>query len=152
GAQDLADLGDQEVDVVADPALAELAEAGEVAADLGGVDVRVLADLLRRDRVAPLLLGLGQDLQVSGQSGGDADGQSMRGQTELLRKRSLWGRLVTVTSSVPTRSKTPLRLQRVRFQRPVCDAASTRRRSSAGSTRYLNALRPSTSTTGICSR
>ena len=34
---------------VADPALAELAEVGQVAADLGRVDVRVLGDLLRRD-------------------------------------------------------------------------------------------------------
>src|SRR6476620_8165387 len=35
--QDLADLGDQVVDVVAHAALAELAEAGQVAPDLGGV-------------------------------------------------------------------------------------------------------------------
>jgi hypothetical protein len=34
------------VDVVADPALAELAEVGEVPADLGRVDVRVVRDLL----------------------------------------------------------------------------------------------------------
>ena len=33
GAQDLADLRDERVDVVADPALAELAEAGQVAPD-----------------------------------------------------------------------------------------------------------------------
>jgi hypothetical protein len=45
-AQDAADLPDQGVDVVADPALAELAEAGQVTADLSGVDVGVLADHL----------------------------------------------------------------------------------------------------------
>jgi hypothetical protein len=33
-AQDLADLGDERLDVVAHPALAELAEARQVAADL----------------------------------------------------------------------------------------------------------------------
>ena len=51
GAQDLADLRDQRVDVVADAALAELAESGEVAADLRRVDVRVLRELLRGDRL-----------------------------------------------------------------------------------------------------
>ena len=48
-AQDLADRVEQELDRVADPALAELAEVGQVAADLRRVDVRVLGDLLRRD-------------------------------------------------------------------------------------------------------
>jgi hypothetical protein len=33
-AQDLADLGDKRIDVVADAALAEFAEAGQVAAEL----------------------------------------------------------------------------------------------------------------------
>src|SRR5205823_4870172 len=40
GPQDLADLRDQRVDVVADAALAELAEPRQVAADLRRVDVR----------------------------------------------------------------------------------------------------------------
>ena len=73
GAQDLADLGDQRFDVVADPALAELAEAGEVAADLGRVDVRVLGEFLRGDRVAAHLAGLGQHLQVAREASGDAE-------------------------------------------------------------------------------
>src|SRR5919107_55113 len=42
GAQDLADLRNERVDVVAHAALAELAEAGEVPADLRRVDVGVL--------------------------------------------------------------------------------------------------------------
>jgi hypothetical protein len=42
GVQDLADLADQRLDAVTDAALAELAEPGEVAPDLRGVDVRVL--------------------------------------------------------------------------------------------------------------
>jgi len=44
--QDLPDLSEQLLDVVADAALAELPERGEVAADLGCIDVRVLSDLL----------------------------------------------------------------------------------------------------------
>jgi hypothetical protein len=46
GAQDLADLRDQRIDVVAHAALAELAEAGQVAADLGRVDVGEVRELL----------------------------------------------------------------------------------------------------------
>ncbi len=71
--QDLPDLRHERVDVVAHPALAELAEARQVAADLGGVDVRVVRQLLGRDRLAPHLLRLGQDLQVSRQSGRDPE-------------------------------------------------------------------------------
>src|SRR4029453_1815480 len=41
GAQDVAKLPPQRVDVVADPALAELAESGQIAPDLGRVAVRV---------------------------------------------------------------------------------------------------------------
>src|SRR2546429_7355745 len=40
--EDLPDLAEQRVDVVADPALAELAKRREVAANLGRVDVRVV--------------------------------------------------------------------------------------------------------------
>src|ERR687890_266605 len=61
GAQDLADLRDEAVDVVADAALAELPEARQVAADLRGVDLREGGELLRGDRLLALLLGLRQD-------------------------------------------------------------------------------------------
>src|ERR671932_648057 len=70
-AQDLADLRDERVDVVAHPALAELAEAGEVAADLRRVHVRVLGELLRGDRLLAHLARLGQHLQVARQARGD---------------------------------------------------------------------------------
>ena len=56
---------DQRVDPVADPALAELAEAREVAPDLGRVDVRVLGQLLRGDRLLAHLPSLDQDLEVA---------------------------------------------------------------------------------------
>ena len=59
GMEDLADLVDQRVDPVADPALAELAEPREVAADLGRVDVGVLGELLRGD-----VRGLSEDLRL----------------------------------------------------------------------------------------
>jgi hypothetical protein len=68
GAQDLADLGQEAIDRVAHPALAELAEVGEVAADLRRVDARVVGDLLRGDPVLAHLLGLGEDLQVPGEA------------------------------------------------------------------------------------
>ena len=77
GAEDLADLRDQRLDVVADPALAELAEAGEVAADLGRVDVGVLGELLRGDRVAAHLARLGQHLQVAREARGDAQREAV---------------------------------------------------------------------------
>ena len=64
---------DQRVDVVADAALAELAEAGEVAADLGRVDVRVLGEFLRGDRLAAHLARLGQHLQVAREARRDAE-------------------------------------------------------------------------------
>ena len=77
-AQDLADLAEQRVDVVADPALAELAESREVAPDLGRVDVRVVGDLLRGDALLAHLLRLGQHLEVAGQPRRDADRQPIR--------------------------------------------------------------------------
>ncbi len=77
-AQDLADLRDERLDVVADAALAELAEAGEVAADLGRVDVRVVGELLRGDRLLAHLLGLREHLQVARQPRRDAQRQPLR--------------------------------------------------------------------------
>jgi len=75
--QDLADLADQRLDVVADAALAELAKAGEVAADLGRVDVRVLGKFLRGDRFATHLAGLGQHLEIAGKPRRDAEGEPL---------------------------------------------------------------------------
>src|SRR4051794_33481462 len=77
GPQDLADLRDQGVDVVADAALAELAEAGEVATDLRRVDVRVVGELLRRDRLLAHLSRLCQHLQVARKAGCDAKRKSL---------------------------------------------------------------------------
>ena len=77
-AQDPADLPEQRLDVVADAALAELAEAGEVAADLRRVDVGVVRDLLGGDPVLAHLLRLRQHLQVPAQARRDADRQAFR--------------------------------------------------------------------------
>src|SRR4051812_8328235 len=73
GPQDLADLADQAVDVVADPALAELPEAGQVAPDLRRVHVGVPGELLRRDRLLAHLAGLGEHLQIAREPGGHAE-------------------------------------------------------------------------------
>jgi len=88
GAEDLPDLGDQAVDVVADAALAELPEGREVAADLGRVDVRVLADLLRGDAVLAHLSGLGEDPEVLGKPRRHADCQAITGSDALLARDS----------------------------------------------------------------
>ena len=77
GPQDLADLPDQRIDVVADAPLAELAEAGEVAADLGRVDVGVVGQLLRGDRVLAHLARLRQHLQVAREPGGYAEREAL---------------------------------------------------------------------------
>src|ERR671915_76301 len=75
-AEDLADLRDERVHVVAHAALAELAEAGQVAADLGRVHVRVVGQLLRGDGLATHLLRLGQDLEIAREAGGNAPRQA----------------------------------------------------------------------------
>src|SRR3954451_7741666 len=81
-AQDLADLADEAVDVVADAALAELAEPAQVSPDLRGVDVRVLRQLLRGDRLLAHLAGLGEDLQVARKAGGHAEREAIGKWTE----------------------------------------------------------------------
>ena len=75
GPQDLPDLGDERLDVVADAPLAELAEAGEITPDLRRVDVRVVRELLRGDRLLAHLPGLRQDLEVARQPCRDAKRQ-----------------------------------------------------------------------------
>src|SRR5262249_57028804 len=82
-AQDLPDRVEQELDRVTHPALAELAEVGQVAADLRRVDVRVLGDLLRRDPRLAHLPCLRQHLEVPGQAGGGAAGQALGHPTPL---------------------------------------------------------------------
>jgi hypothetical protein len=75
--EDPADLAEQRVDRVTDAALPELPEVGQVAADLGRVDVRVVGDLLGGDAVLTHLLRLRQDLQVARETGCDTDCQAV---------------------------------------------------------------------------
>ncbi len=49
----------------------------QVTADLGGVDVRVVGELLGGDRLLAHLLGLREHLEVAGQPGGDAERQPL---------------------------------------------------------------------------
>jgi hypothetical protein len=79
GAEDLAYLGQKRVDVVADAALAELAEGRQVAPNLRRVDVRVVGDLLRGDALLPHLPRLREHLQVPRKPGGDPDCQPFVG-------------------------------------------------------------------------
>ena len=130
GAQDLADLGDQRVDVVADAALAELAEAGEVAADLGRVDVGVVGELLRGDRVLAHLPGLGQDLEVAREPRRDAErepvavGREVRGR---CRGRSVGApRRSIIRDKVSSRARRRVRVEAELARRP------RRRRSTTG--------------------
>src|SRR4051812_49498328 len=60
--EDLADLAEERIDVVADPALAEFPERRKVAPDLSRVDVRVVGYLLRGDALLPLFFALGRTL------------------------------------------------------------------------------------------
>src|SRR6185437_9119630 len=76
-AEDLADLAEQRVDVVADPTLAELAECRQITPDLGRVDVRVLRDLLGGDALLPHLPRLRQYLEVPRQTSRDAYRQAL---------------------------------------------------------------------------
>src|SRR4029453_5546441 len=77
GPEDAADLPEQAVHAVADPALAELPERREIAADLRRVDVRVVGDLLRRDPVLAHLPGLSEHLEVAAQPCRHTDRQTL---------------------------------------------------------------------------
>ena len=98
-SQDPADLAEQRVDVVADPALAEAPEAGQIPTDLGGVDVRVLRDLLRRDPVLAHLLRLREHLQVAAEPRRHAHCQSLRHRVSRFCRRS--GFFVTTCHILP---------------------------------------------------
>src|SRR5215207_7197429 len=128
GPQDLADLGDQRVDVVADAPLAELAEAREVATDLRRVDVRVVRQLLRGDRLLAHLLRLREHLQIAREAGGDAEREPF---AHLLQ-----GVLCVVLDRGGHR----------------CSVYASRRRSSRSSTKKSNSSSPSSATTGMRSR
>src|SRR4051812_16628177 len=77
GPEDLANLPEERVDVVADAPLAELAERGEVAPDLRRVDVRVVGDLLGGDSLLAHLLGLREHLEIAGEARGHTDGEPL---------------------------------------------------------------------------
>src|SRR6185312_5455733 len=84
--QDLSDLRDERLDVVADAALAELAKARKIAADLRRVDVRVVRQLLRADRLLAHLLRLREHLQVARQTRGDAEREALGAPSNALRR------------------------------------------------------------------
>ncbi len=71
--QDRADLCDERLDVVADAALAELAEARQIPPDLGRVDVRVIGQRPRGNRLLAHLARLREHLQGAPQPRGNAE-------------------------------------------------------------------------------
>ena len=155
GAQDAADLGDQRVDVVADAALAELAERREVAPDLRRVDVRVLGDVLRRDGAATHLLGLRQHLQVARETRCNADRETFAhwGTPAIRRGRS--GRCdpsadrarISSRLSRNAASGAEMWCHEPASRRRAC-ATPTARSSGPAATACVNAISPSTTTTG----
>ena len=163
GPQDLADLRDERVDVVADAALAELAEAREVAADLRRVDVRVVAELLGGDRLLAHLLGLREDLQVAREPRGDAERQALRARAPSAAPRPRMrgvadahrpGTLARSASRArgPARRRRSRTAPRRRARRPGC--ARGRRACSASSASMStssNGLAPTRSSTARAS-
>ena len=146
GPQDLADLArPASRSVVADAALAELAEPGEVAADLGRVDVRVLGELLRGDRLLAHLAGLGQHLEVAREARRDAEREALA---------------VEPSSEPPPRPVAPFFgafVPTAPFARSgscvdTTDQASSAARSASASRTSAETSAPSTSITGIRSR
>ena len=135
GPQDLADLRHERVDVVADAALAELPEAGEVAADLRRVDVRVVAELAGGDRLLAHLLGLREDLEVARQARRHAEREALAPADRTIpRKRGV------------RRGYHALAGRHRRF------TLSRRSRRAGSSTKKSNRSSPSSATTGMRSR
>ena len=155
GAQDAADLGDQRIDVVADAALAELAERREVAPDLRRVDVRVLGDVLRRDGAATHLLGLRQHLQVARETRCNADRETFAhwGTPAIRRGRSGRSNPSADRARISSRlsrnaaSGAEMRCHEPASRRRAC-ASPTARSSGPAATACVNATSPSTTTTG----
>src|SRR5262245_46013063 len=67
-AENLSEMALQVADIVADPAHAELAEVGEVLADLRGVQMKLLGERLRRDRADAGVFERVQAPEIYGQS------------------------------------------------------------------------------------
>ena len=87
-AEDLPQVPLQVLDVVADAAHAELAEVGEVLADLRGVEVELLGQRLRRDRLDAGGFELVQAAEVDRQPVGGELGDLFGGGLPLVRQNS----------------------------------------------------------------
>ena len=76
GAEDVLDAVGEQLDVVADSALAELAEVREIAADLSGVDLGHLGEPRRGDRLTAVFAQVEQRVEIGGQTLDDAVGNA----------------------------------------------------------------------------
>ena len=108
---------DEAVDVVADAPLAELPERGEVAADLGRVDVRVLAHLLGGDALLAHLLGLGEHPEVLAEARSDTDGEPLADPPFALSHEP---RRRHACNTIPTRPSLLRREEIARRRRTLC--------------------------------
>jgi hypothetical protein len=75
----------QVLDVVADAADAELTEVGEVLADLGGVEMKLLGQRLRGDGLDTCGLELVEAAQIHGEPVGCELGNRLSGRLPLVR-------------------------------------------------------------------
>src|SRR5436305_10423405 len=144
GAQDLADLRHQRVDVVAHAALAELAEARQVAPDLGGVDVRVVGELLGGDRLLPHLLRLGEDLEVTREPGCNAQRQPLAalGHLQPALQRVVEGHGSTLSSALVRAAGSTKNSKRSTPSTATTGMRSPYSRLSPGSSVTSTSLRP----------
>ena len=74
--QNIPDVVDKVVDIIANTTLAELPKGGKVAPYLGGIDIRIFAENPGGDCFTTGLPGLGEDLEIARKPGGHSESQS----------------------------------------------------------------------------
>src|SRR6478672_12285068 len=142
--EDAADLLHQGIDAVADASLAELSEAREITPDLGRVDVRVLGQLLRGNRLLAHLSRLDQDLEVAREARRHAERQPVAVAERQVRRWHVRHRVLRHRCFDPASRVTD---RTVSVRRSASAASSAARSMSSSAT-----MSPSTSTTGMRSR
>src|SRR3954452_18329042 len=102
-----ADLSEERIDVVADASLTEFAERRQVAADLRGVDVRVLRYLLRGDSLLAHLARLRKHLEVPREARRHSDREAICHQFPLLDSTLVTAKTVVAVRPRPSLVQLP---------------------------------------------